>query len=292
MCKKIQGTGVALVTPFNEDKTIDFPALADLVEYVIQGGVDFLVVLGTTGENATLTFDEKMQVLDYVLEVNNGRLPVVAGFGGYNTEGVVRDIKKRKSFDGISAILSVAPYYNKPNQRGLYEHFVTIADVSPVPVILYNVPGRTRSNIEAETTLRLAEHENIVAIKEASGNFMQIMEIIRNKPEDFIVLSGDDAITLPLISVGVKGVISVVVMAYPEKMSKMVRAALDGNYELARQLHYEILPMTRAIFEDGNPAGIKAVLSIKGLIKNVLRLPLVPVKAETYNKIKMLLAKK
>jgi 4-hydroxy-tetrahydrodipicolinate synthase len=275
--KKIRGTGVAIITPFNEDKTIDFPALGQLVEYLIKGGIDFLVVLGTTGESATLTSDERNQVLDYVIEVNNGRLPIVAGFGGNNTQAVINSIRARGDFSRIDAILSVAPYYNKPNQRGLVEHFTAIADASPVPVILYNVPGRTKSNINAETTLKLAEHPNIMAIKEASGNFAQIMEIVRNKPDDFTVLSGDDAITLPLISIGVEGVISVVAMVYPELMSKMVRLALEGDYEQARQLHYKILPMTNAIFEDGNPAGVKAALSIKGMIKNQLRLPLVPV---------------
>ena len=287
--KKLTGTGVAIVTPFNEDKTIDFESLRNLINYLINNGVDFLVVLGTTGESATMSFDERMQVLDFVLEVNNGRLPVVAGFGGNNTAEVIETIKKRSDFSGIDAILSVAPYYNKPNQRGLYEHFTAIADSSPVPVILYNVPGRTRSNINAETTLHLAEHQNVLAIKEASGNFAQIMEIIRNKPEDFTVLSGDDAITLPLISIGVQGVISVVAMVYPDLMSKMVRLALENKYEEARELHYKILPMTNAIFEDGNPAGIKAALSLKGMIKNVLRLPLVPVNEQTYQKIKRIL---
>ena len=288
--KKIRGTGVAIVTPFNEDKTIDFPALRNLVEYLIKGGIDFLVVLGTTGESATLTSDERNQVLDFVIEVNDGRLPIVAGFGGNNTQAVINSIKARGDFSRIDAILSVAPYYNKPNQRGLYEHFIAIAEVSPVPVILYNVPGRTKSNISAETTLRLAEHPNIMAIKEASGDFGQIMEIVRNKPEDFTVLSGDDAITLPLISIGVEGVISVVAMVYPEEMSRMVRLALEGKYEEARQLHYKILPMTNAIFEDGNPAGVKAALSVKGMIKNELRLPLVPVNEKTHDKIKNLLS--
>ncbi len=286
---KFHGTGVAIVTPFKTDKSIDFPALENLVNHLIDNGIDFLVVLGTTGESATMSFDERMQVLDFVLEVNNGRLPVIAGFGGNNTQAVLDSIKKRGDFSGIDAILSVAPYYNKPNQRGLYEHFTAIAEFSPVPVVLYNVPGRTKSNIAAETTLKLAEHPNIIAIKEASGDFGQIMEIIRNKPDDFTVLSGDDAITLPLISIGVQGVISVVAMAMPGKMSKMVNLALEGQFDQAMKLHYDILPLTNAIFEDGNPAGIKAALSIKGLIANELRLPLVPVDNKTYEKIKAII---
>ncbi len=286
---RIKGTGVAIVTPFNDDKTVDYNALENLVEYLIANGIDFLVVLGTTGESATLTQDERNKVLDFVLKVNNGRLPIVAGFGGNNTQAVINSLKERKDFSGIDAILSVAPYYNKPSQRGLIEHFTAIADASPRPLVIYNVPGRTVVNINAETTLALAEHENIVAVKEASGRMGQIMEIVANKPDDFVVLSGDDAITLPLISIGVEGVISVVAMAYPDKMSEMVRLARNGRLDEARKLHYEILPMTNAIFEDGNPAGIKAALSIKGIIKNNLRLPLVPVNDQTYKKIESLL---
>ena len=286
---RIKGTGVAIVTPFNDDKTVDYNALENLVEYLIANGIDFLVVLGTTGESATLTQDERNKVLDFVLKVNNGRLPIVAGFGGNNTQAVINSLKERKDFSGIDAILSVAPYYNKPSQRGLMEHFTAIADASPRPLVIYNVPGRTVVNINAETTLALAEHENIVAVKEASGRMGQIMEIVANKPDDFVVLSGDDAITLPLISIGVEGVISVVAMAYPDKMSEMVRLARNGRLDEARNLHYEILPMTNAIFEDGNPAGIKAALSIKGIIKNNLRLPLVPVNDQTYKKIESLL---
>ncbi len=285
---KFRGTAVAIVTPFNDDLSIDFEAFGKLIEHYIQNGIDYFIILGTTGENATLSKDEKNTILDFVVKKIAGRKPIVAGFGGYNTQAIISDIKQR-DFSGIDAILSVTPYYNKPNQRGLIEHYTKIADNSPVPVIMYNVPGRTSVNISAETTLHLAKHPNICAIKEASGNLSQIMKILQNKPDDFLVISGDDALTFPMIMIGASGVISVVAMAKPRQMSDMVKFALEGNVEKAKELHYELLDLTNAIFEDGNPSGIKAALSIQGFIKYNLRLPLVKVNNETYEKIKNLL---
>lgn len=283
--KKFKGTGVALVTPFNDDKSVDYNSLEKLVEHVIAGGVEFLVVLGTTGESATLSKQEKNEVLDFVVKVNKSRLPIVAGFGGNNTAEVVASIKAR-NFDGIDAILSVTPYYNKPTQAGLYEHYKAISEASPVDIILYNVPGRTSMNMTAETTLRLAnDFDNIIAVKEASGNFSQIMQIIKNKPADFMVLSGDDAITLPLISVGGEGVISVVGQAIPKDFSEMVRFANGKDFENSLKLHYKNLDFTNALYDEGNPGGIKAALSIMGIIKNNFRLPLVPVSEKNYKKL-------
>jgi len=281
----IKGTGVALVTPFHNYGTIDFTALEQLVNHVIKGGVDFLVAMGTTSEAPVLSKDEKTAVLNHILEVNRGRLPLVLGMGGNNTQYIADSIKSM-NFEGISAILSVAPYYNKPNQKGIYYHFKSIAAASPVPVILYNVPGRTSSNISAETCLRLAsDYKNITAVKEASGNFSQIMEIVRNKPEGFSVLSGDDALTFPMMALGSEGVISVVANAFPNRFSKMVSASLQGDYDLARKLHFELLEVMEALFEDGNPGGVKAALDVLGIAGNNLRLPLVKVNKATYNKI-------
>jgi len=281
----IKGTGVALVTPFHNYGTIDFTSLGKLVKHVIKGGVDFLVAMGTTSEAPVLSKDEKTAVLNHILEVNNNRLPVVLGMGGNNTQFIV-DAIRSMDFEGISGILSVAPYYNKPNQKGIYYHFKSIAAASPVPVILYNVPGRTSSNITAETCLRLAhDFENIKAVKEASGNFSQIMEILKNKPEGFSVLSGDDAITFPMMALGADGVISVVANAFPKPFSKMVNAAAIGDYDKARALHFELLEVMEALFEDGNPGGIKAALDVLGLAGNNLRLPLVKVNKATYNTI-------
>ena len=277
MKKMIHGTGVAIVTPFNEDKSIDFSSLQKLVEHIITNNVQYLVVLGTTGETATLTSEERNEVIDFILKINNKRVPIIVGYGGNNTAEVVRNIKNR-DFTGIDAILSVAPYYNKPSQAGIYEHYKTIAENSPIPIILYNVPGRTSVNISAETTLKLAnDFENIIAIKEASGNFTQIMEIIKNKPDNFTVVSGDDALTMPLISVGVEGVISVVANAFPKQMSEMVDIALKNDFGSSKTVHYQIIDIINALFEDGNPGGVKAALSILGIIKNYARLPVVPV---------------
>lgn len=274
--KKFFGTGVATITPFKNDYSVDYQAFSRLIEYYVSNGINYLVVLGTTGENATLSKQEKNEILDFAVKTTAGRLPIVAGFGGYNTNEIINDIKQR-DFSGIDAILSVAPYYNKPSQEGLVKHFTAIADNSPVPVIIYNVPGRTGVNIEAKTTLILAKHNNIFAIKEASGNLDQIMNIIQHKPDDFLLISGDDALTYPIIALGGAGVISVVAMAEPIKTSNMVRFALEGNFTEAKKLHYQILDTTNKIFENGSPSGIKAVLANKKIIYNILRLPLVPI---------------
>lgn len=283
---KFKGTGVAIVTPFKNDSSIDFGSLGRLVENLINNSVDYLVVLGTTGESVTQSKDEKRAVIDHVIEVNNGKVPVVVGMGGNCTREIVDDITKNR-FEGIDGILSVAPYYNKPSQKGIYDHFKTIAGASPVPVIIYNVPGRTSINIEAGTTIRLAnEVRNIAAVKEASGNLEQIMQIIKNIPSGFHVISGDDTITLPVISVGGSGVISVLANAYPGEWSNMINNALNNNYRKAREIHYQFVDLISLLFTDGNPAGIKATLSIMGLIQNQLRLPLTPVSRQVFNQIK------
>ena len=270
-----KGTGIALITPFNEDKSVDFVALERIVNHVIDGGADFLVALGTTSEAPTLTAEEKKQVVCTILKTNAKRLPVLLGLGGNNTAGVIEQIKSQ-DFTGIDGILSVVPYYNKPNQRGMKAHFETIADASPVPVILYNVPGRVGVNLQAATCVDLAKHPNIVAVKEASGNLQQIMEILRDKPADFDVISGDDAITQPMMALGAQGVISVAANAYIKPFARMMRAMKEGQLEVALKLHYSMLRMNQLIFADGNPAGIKCLMSHIGLCKNVLRLPLVP----------------
>ena len=272
----LKGLGVALITPFKNNKEIDFTALERLLEH-IKNDIDYLIVFGTTSETPTISKDEKKEILNFVKQ--NVQIPIILGIGGYNTTQIIEDIKQQ-DFEGISAILSVTPYYNKPNQRGLVEHYTAIADNSPVPIVLYNVPPRTAVNISASTALQLAQHKNIVAVKEASGDLKQIMEIIKNKPAEFSVVSGDDGITLPLISLGVEGLISVIANAYPKLMRKLVWSALEGNFEEAKQIHYKLLPAINAIFKEGDPAGIKALLSVKGIIKNNLRLPLVPVSNE------------
>jgi 4-hydroxy-tetrahydrodipicolinate synthase len=283
--KKFTGTGVAIVTPFKNDSSIDFKSLGKLVEHLITNNADYLVVLGTTGEAVTQTKDEKRAVIDCVIETNNNKLPVVVGMGGYNTREVVNNIREN-SFENIDGILSVAPYYNKPNQSGLYQHYKTIAAASPVPVIIYNVPGRTGVNIHWETTLKLAhEVKNIVAIKEASGDLCQITKIIKDKPEDFLVISGDDALTLPIIAIGGKGVISVLANAFPKEWSEMVKYALDGNYQAARKIHNRFTDLIDELFIDGNPAGIKATLNVLNIVQNTLRLPLSPVSNSTRTRI-------
>jgi 4-hydroxy-tetrahydrodipicolinate synthase len=285
----IQGTGVALVTPFHKFGSVDFSALSKLVRHTLEGGVDFLVALGTTSEAPVLSADEKNAVLNHIIEESEGKVPVIAGIGGNNTQQLVDTIRSM-DFEGISGLLSVAPYYNKPRQKGLYFHFKSIAAVSPVPVILYNVPGRTASNISAETCLRLAgEFDNIIGVKEASGNLNQVMRIIRDKPEGFSVLSGDDVLTYPLMALGATGVISVVANAFPAAFSKMVNLLQKGKYAEAAPIHYSLLEIMDALFEDGNPAGIKAALDHLGIVKNSLRLPLVKANKGTYNKIARLI---
>jgi 4-hydroxy-tetrahydrodipicolinate synthase len=273
--KQFTGSGVALVTPFSADMSIDFPALRRLVREQIEGGTNFLVVQGTTGESPTLSAAEKQQVLETVMDENNGRLPIVYGAGGNNTAAVCEAFGKIPK--GVDGILSVAPYYNKPIQRGFVAHYKAIAAATDLPIIMYNVPGRTGSNMTAETTLELAEVKNLVAMKEASGNMEQIMEIIRNKPSDFLLLSGDDAITLPLIAAGAEGVISVVANAFPKRFSNMVHTALNGDFAASRKEHYDLLQVTKLFFSEGNPGGVKIALEQNGWMAPHMRLPLVQV---------------
>ncbi len=282
---KFTGTGVAIVTPFRYDDSIDFNALRNLVSYQVENKVEYLVVLGTTGESVTLTIDEKRAVVDTVIEEVKGRIPVVVGIGGNNTQEIINKLK-HFDFTGISGILSVSPYYNKPTQNGIYEHYKAIASTTSLPIIIYNIPGRTGSNICAETTLRLAnDFKNIVGIKEASGNLTQVMEIIKSKPQHFEVISGDDILALPIISLGGKGVISVVANAYPAQMSELIRKALQNDWKEAKELHYKLFTLIQLLFVEGNPAGIKATLEIKKLTTAHVRLPLVKVSPTTYAKI-------
>lgn len=283
--KKFRGTGVAIVTPFKNDSSIDFAALGRVVNHVINGGVNYIVVMGTTGESVTLSKDEKKAIISYVAEVNAARIPLVIGIGGNCTQEIINSVR-HSNLTGVDGILSVAPYYNKPNQRGLFEHFKAIATSSPVPVIMYNVPGRTCSNITSETCLKLAnECENIVAVKEASGDIAQIMRIIKGKPDNFSVISGDDMLTIPVIASGGSGVISVLANAFPAVTCELVSNALKSNYKSARELQLRYLEMTELLFIEGNPAGVKAMLSIMNLCQNYLRLPLVPVTRTIYTRI-------
>lgn len=279
-----KGTGVALVTPFKADQSIDTDALTLIVNHVIDNGADFLVVLGTTSEAPTLTKEEKNLVISTILKANAGRLPILLGMGGNNTQAVIEAVKAQ-DFVGIDGILSVVPYYNKPNQRGMKAHFEAIADASPVPVVVYNVPGRVGVNLQAATCAELAKHPNIIAVKEASGNLQQIMEILRDKPADFDVLSGDDGITQPLMALGATGVISVAANAYTSQFSRMMKAQKEGKTDEALRLHYAMLKMNQLIFADGNPAGIKCLMSHIGLCENVLRLPLVTANEKVENDI-------
>ncbi len=277
MPDRFKGTGVAIITPFHDSGNIDFGSLGKILEHVISNGVNYIVALGTTGESATLSKDEKVAVLDFVIEAVGKRVPIVAGIGGNNTQEVINTIKNM-SFEGIDAILSVCPYYNKPQQKGIYNHFKAIAGISPVPVILYNVPGRTSSNMTSDTTLKLAQDfENIIGIKEASGNFSQCMEIIQNKPQDFMLISGDDALTLPLLSLGAEGVISVTANVFPQQFTEMVNYGLKGKFNKARSSHYLLFEFMEALFMDGSPSGIKASMELMNLCKSNVRLPLVKV---------------
>ena len=287
----LKGLGIALITPFHADKSIDWDALARLIEYQIRGGADYLVVLGTTGETATLTPDEIAQVRDFVRERVHGRVPLVLGMGGNNTMALVNALQTT-DLAGYSAILSVVPYYNKPSQEGIYQHYAAIAKASPLPVILYNVPGRTGVNMAPETCLRLAnDFENIVGIKEASGNISQMDSIIKNKPNDFMVISVDDGIVFPLITLGAVGVISVIGNAYPKEFGKMVRLALEGDYDNARTIHHRFTELFSLLFVDGNPAGVKCALNLMGFIENELRLPLVPTRITTHDRIHQVLSR-
>ena len=282
---KFRGLGVALITPFRSDGSIDEEALIRLVEYQIRSGADFLCIMGTTAETPTLTRDEKRWLRDTLVERVAGRVPLLMGSGGNCTVGVVEELTST-DWTGIDGVLSVCPMYNKPSQEGLYQHFRAIAKASPVPVVLYNVPGRTGVNMTAETTLRLArDFDNIVAIKEASGNITQMDDIIKQKPDGFDVISGDDGITFPLITLGAVGVISVIGNALPREFSRMVRLALRGEYSAALRIHHQFAELFKLLFVDGNPAGVKAMLHAMGMIENQLRLPLVPTRLTTMEKI-------
>lgn len=280
-----KGLGIALVTPFNEDGSVDYESLMHLIEYQIKNGADFFCILATTGETPCLTTEEKQKIKDIIVERVAGRVPILMGCGGYNTAAVVNELKTG-DFRGIDGVLSICPYYNKPSQEGLYQHFKAISAATKLPIVLYNVPGRTGVNMKAETTVRLARDcKNIVAIKEASGSLEQVDEIIKNKPKDFDVISGDDALTFPMISCGAVGVISVIGNALPKEFSKMIRLEFKGEYEAARKIHHRFTDLFNLLFVDGNPAGVKAMLHEMGMIKNVLRLPLVPTRISTLQKM-------
>jgi 4-hydroxy-tetrahydrodipicolinate synthase len=283
---ELHGAGVALVTPFNADGTVDFDSLAQLIDYQIDSGMNYLVSLGTTGEVATLTKDERKRIWDFTVKQVNARVPLVAGIGGNNTAEIVEQIKNFDS-TGFCAILSVSPYYNKPVQEGIYQHYKAIAEASPLPIILYNVPGRTGSNMTPATTIRLAkDFKNIVATKEASGNFAQFNEILRDKPADFLLISGDDPATLPMMALGAVGIISVVGNAYPGQVSKLAALCTSGSFTEARTIHNALLEITDLCFVEGNPCGVKYILQEKGIGQDYVRLPLIPVSANIQTAIK------
>lgn len=284
MNQYFNGTGVALITPFTETNNIDFQGLDQIVRNQVIGGTDYLVVLGTTAETPNLSTTERLEIVSFIKERSTG-LPVVVGMGGNNTQRIINNIGKF-DLNGVSALLVVTPYYNKPSQKGMISHYLAVAEASPVPVILYNVPSRTGVNLEADTVIKLAElSEKIVAVKEASGDLVQISRIIKYAPANFSVISGDDAFTLPMIALGAKGVISVIANALPKQLGRLTRYALDGDFESARKHHYELSELFKLLFIEGNPAGIKALLNSMGLIKNILRQPLCPVSDQTYTQI-------
>ncbi len=288
--KMFTGVGVALVTPFSDNGLVDFPGLQRLVEHNLEGEIDYLVVHGTTGESATLSKLEKRSILDFIIEINNGRVPIVWGVGGNNTAQVAKDLSE-SNLNGVDGILSVSPYYNKPSQQGLIEHYKTITDSTDLPIILYNVPARTGSNMEAETVLQLADSfSNIVAVKEASCDLVQVMEIIKGRTEDFAVLSGDDALAFPIVCCGGDGLISVVGNAFPRETSSLIRSARNGDLEQAKKFHYELIEIIQQLFADGNPGGIKEVLKYMNVCNNYVRLPLVPVNERVSRKLYELLA--
>lgn len=285
----LKGMGVALITPFREDESVDYTALSRLIDYQLQNGTDYLVVLGTTAETPTLTQEEQDEVVKLVISKVKSQIPIVLGVGGNNTLAVVDKLKK-EDYSGIDAILSVVPYYNKPSQEGIYQHYKAVSEATKLPIILYNVPGRTGVNMTAETTLRVArDFNNVVAIKEASGNISQMDDIIKNKPRDFEVISGDDGITFPLITLGAVGVISVIGNAFPKEFSRMVRLALAGDFTNSLAIHHSFTELFELLFVDGNPAGVKCMLNMMGYIDNKLRLPLVPTRITTYEKIRNVL---
>ncbi len=287
--KKFIGTGVAIVTPFRTDGSIDFKSLGKLLEHLIRNGVNYLVPLGTTGESVTLSKDEKKAIVNFVTDTVNCRVPVVVGIGGSNTQEII-DTVAHFDFNNVDGLLSVSPYYNKPSQQGIFAHFKSIAEVSPVPVIIYNVPGRTGSNISAETTVKLAkEVKNIVAVKEASGNLAQVMQIIRDKPKDFQVISGDDMLTLPMMAMGATGVISVIANACPKQFTDMVNHALEGHFDKASGIHYKLLELMIALFEEGSPSGVKCALESIKITQHNVRLPLVAVSDTLRKRIEALM---
>jgi 4-hydroxy-tetrahydrodipicolinate synthase len=281
---RISGMGVALITPFKKDKSIDFDALERVIKYVAGGGADFFVVLGTTAETPTLNTEEKKNIVKFVAWKNSKKLPLIVGAGGNNTAEAVKSVENL--YEEADAVLSVTPYYNKPSQKGLQEHFTAIADASPKPVVLYNVPGRTGVNMTADTCLKLSEHKNIIAIKEASGNLNQLAYILKGKPEDFSVLSGDDGLVLMQMAMGIDGVISVAGNAFPKEFGKLVHLAMNGNFTEARLIHLQMIEIIDLLFAEGNPAGVKTALTIKGLIENKLRLPLIEGSGVLYEKLK------
>ncbi len=288
--KTLAGTGVALVTPFKNDTAVDYAALGKLIDFDIENGVEYIITLGTTGETPTLSKQEKLDIINFTYDRVNGRVPVVVGIGGNNTSEVIENFKSYP-LEKATAVLSASPYYNKPSQEGIYQHYKALAAASPKPVILYNVPGRTGSNMTAETTLRLAKENNIAGIKEASGNMVQCMHILRDRPDNFLVVSGDDHVAMPLIACGMDGVISVAANCFPKDFSEMIRHSLKGDFAAARPLHYKCLEGCDLLFAENNPAGVKAVLFELGIIENVLRLPVVPLSEGVHQRVKAYLKK-